>query len=134
MGALKTFSGACLAALLAAPPALAMPDRLQDRAVLFATCAGRYSAAMEHAWLMGGDDRPAIAARGLFDDLLDAIRPDVIGDGLSGPELLHTRITAKFAQARLLQLAAFHTDPATRSGAKAAARRAVSLCETLVFA
>lgn len=134
MGAVKTLLCLCLAALWAAQPARALPAGPADRAVLFASCAGRYSAAMEHAWLMGKDDTAAQARRRQFLDLIDALRPAAFDAGLTGPALLDARITAKFAQARLLQLATFHTDAARKRRAQAASRRAMAPCAALLLA
>lgn len=134
MGGLKTLLSLSLVALCAALPALAIPESPRERALLFAACAGRYSASMEHAWLMGDDGGRAALQRGQFLDLLEAQQPQAMAQGLSGPALLDARITAKFAQARLLQLASFHTDAAQKRRASAEARRAMAPCAALLLA
>ena len=97
MGGLrKIFSGLTLA-LLVAPiggPAHAMPGEMQEMVRLFASCAGRYSATMEHEWLMGRDGRVAEAQRRGFVALLDAVLPDARAAGMTGPQVLSLRIEA----------------------------------------
>jgi hypothetical protein len=139
MGVLKTIAVLWVLALAAPPSAEALPqgglpERAAERALLFAACAGRYAARQEHAWLMGGDGAEAEAGRGQFLDLLDAQHPAALAEGLSAPALLHARIAAKAAQARLLQLARFHTDAAQRRRAGAEARRAMAPCAALLLA
>ncbi len=88
-----------LAALWTAGPALAQQADLP----LFAACAGRYSATVEHLWLTGG---PAVDAaerrRDAFGDLVAALAPD--GRALSW------QVAAKAAQRGLWDRAAFAGD------------------------
>lgn len=136
MGGLrKIFSGLTLA-LLVAPigaPAHAMPGEMQEMVRLFASCAGRYSATMEHEWLMGRDGRAAEAQRRGFVALLDAVLPDARAAGMTGPQVLNLRIEAKFAQAQLLQTASFHDDPARRDRAAQSAAREIIGCRGLLL-
>lgn len=113
MGGLRTF----LVLLLFLP----MPGRAAEDPLVyaFASCAGRFSAELEHAWLMS--DRRATEIehrRNLFIDLLNAtVPPERQRDALS------LRIDAKAAHARLLSQAAFAGD---RDRSEWAVRRANS--------
>lgn len=108
----------------------ATPTQPPDLAPLFAGCLGRYSAQMEDAWHAYAPANLAEARRATFQTLLDAVRP---GSPLTGPELLHLRLEAKFAQAHLLSQARFHTDPATRRRAQVQAALALRPCDALAL-
>lgn len=112
-----------LVALLALAPAgtgRAAPGDLSDPVVIFATCAGRYSAEVEHRWLMGRNADEVTKQRRAMIDLVDAVRADD-----QGSQVLARRIEAKFAQAALLQRAEF-------GGDTPAARRALRLAQTAI--
>lgn len=130
MGALKTFLAAFGLWGACAAPLAALTDVPRERAQVFATCLGRASAEMEHRWLMGGGAKTEQDRRALFEMLLDTVAPRA---GIPGPELLDMRIRAKMAQAHLLQIATFHTDPDRKRRAGAAARRALRPCAALVL-
>ena len=128
MSALRTISVA-LAATLAAAPGGALPLSASERALAFAACAGRYSAEVEHDWLLRPADSPAAEARrDAFLALLDAVAPDAIDDGVPPHLLMATRIEEKAAQAALLQRAAFHVDPLAADAALTAAVRRIAAC------
>jgi hypothetical protein len=128
MSALRTITVA-LAATLAAAPGGALPLSSAERALAFAACAGRYSAEMEHGWLLHPADSPAAEARrDAFLALLDAVAPDALDDGVPPHLLMATRIEEKAAQAALLQRAAFHTDPLAAGAAHGAAARRIATC------
>lgn len=93
-------------------------------ASVFAVCAGRFSAELEHAWLMRSEQASEIEhRRRQFVDLLDASVP---------PErqrsVLHQRIDAKVAHARLLSQAAFSDDPDRSEWAVRRARSEIAYC------
>ncbi len=95
----------------------------------FANCTGRYSALMEHHWLIGetGDNR-AERRRNSFAAMLDAVRaPD------TGRTVLAWRIEAKAAQAALLLVATFGTDPGRRATAAASAADHIARCDQLML-
>ncbi|MEM6759056.1 MAG: hypothetical protein AAF601_06215 [Pseudomonadota bacterium] len=71
----------------------------------FAGCAGRMSAEMEHAWLMGDDPVQAEAERLSFLSLLEATMQPA-----DGHAVLAHRIESKLAQASLLTIGTFHDD------------------------
>jgi hypothetical protein len=128
MSVLRTISVA-LAATLAAAPGSALPLSATERALAFAACAGRYSAEVEHRWLLRPAESPAVEARrDAFLALLDAISPDALDDGVPPHILMATRIEEKAAQAALLQRAAFHVDPLAAGAAQAAAERRIGSC------
>lgn len=95
----------------------------------FATCAGRLSAELEHAWLMY-DPASEVLEHQLtqFRDIVAALADDQIG-----AELLALRIDAKFAQASLLQTASFGTDARRRALARTYALGALSQCRDLLL-
>ncbi|MEC7299627.1 hypothetical protein [Pseudooceanicola nitratireducens] len=117
-----------LGLLLALPGAThAAPADLGDPVMIFAGCAGRFSAEMEHSWLIGRDETAVRGKRLAMIDLVDAALPPG-----RGPEVLARRIEAKFAQAMLLQRASFSRDAGTASRAQARARAALRQCEALL--
>ena len=130
MGSLKTFLTALgLWTTLTAPQPV-LGDTPDGQTQVFATCLGRASAEMEHRWLMGVDAQAEQDRRALFEMLLDMVAPQ---SGIPGPALLDMRIRAKMAQAQLLQIATFHTDPDHKRRAGAAARRALRPCAALIL-
>ncbi|WP_417207030.1 hypothetical protein [Antarctobacter sp.] len=130
MGALKTIIATFGLWTALAAPLAALTDVPRERAKVFAACLGRASAEMEHRWLMGGGADAEQDRRALFELLLDTVAPR---SGLPGPEILDIRIRAKFAQAHLLQIATFHTDPDRKRRAGAAARMAMRPCTALIL-
>jgi hypothetical protein len=128
MSALRTISVA-LAATLAAVPGGALPLSPSERALAFAACAGRYSAEVEHDWLLHPAESPeAEARRDAFIALLDAVAPDAIDDGMPPNLMMATRIEEKAAQTALLHRAAFHVDPIAAEAARDAARARIDTC------
>lgn len=130
MGIMKTIMTVFALCTGLATPAVALTEGPRERAQVFATCLGRASAEMEHRWLMGGGAEAEQRRRALFEDLLTAIAP---ASGLPGRDILDLRIRAKMAQAQLLQIATFHTDPDRKQRATAAARNAMRPCDLLVI-
>lgn len=131
MSILKTLCRALALLSGLAGPLAALSPEPKDRAQIFATCLGRYSAIMEHHWLMGEDAKTAVSHRQMFEMLLFDVAP---ASGLGGPEILDMRIRAKRAHAHLLQTATFHTDPARKRMAAATLRRAIRPCDMLILA
>lgn len=120
-----------LAVLLSvlATPCLALPHSPSERARLFAICAGRFSALAEHQRLFdGAASERADARRATFDDLLDAVMPDARDWGMPGDMALSWRLAAKFAQAELLQRAAFQSDAYIAAQSRQAADRLFDEC------
>ena len=106
MSSLRTVLLTVLLSVSAPVSATALDDLTRS----FAYCAGRYSAETEHAWLMRdpvADERAA--KRAAFVALLEAVAPTE-GSG----DVLNYRISAKVAQAALLNAAAFSADEAMR--------------------
>lgn len=113
--------------VVAPAPAVAAPGEFSDPVLIFAACAGRLSAEMEHRWLDGRDATDITRQRAAMIDLVDAVRPED-----RGIEILARRIEAKFAQAALLQRATFGTDPEEARRARALAGRARGQCLALM--
>ena len=119
-------------ALTASQAGAAMPHDPAAQARAFATCLGRYSAVMEHGWLIGDDSTFAASRRAAFEDLLNAILPVARDHGFAGAQVWQYRIGAKQAQARLLQLAFFNGDAARATRARTLAMRQVRTCDMLI--
>ena len=101
MGSLKTYALACTIAFAAAP-ALSTGNLHH----LFAGCAGRFSAEMEHAWLMGNVEADLFEdRRRTFLSLMEAVMP-----ANSAREVLRYRIENKMAHASLLTISTFGSD------------------------
>ena len=133
MGALKTFLCGALVALVTASASEAAPAQTAERVRLFASCAGRLSATIEHGWLIDrSDGSTAQRQRRGFEDLIAAILPDARAAGLDGPRILHQRIAAKFAQARLLQTASFHRDTRRAARARMLAEQELARCTAIL--
>lgn len=126
MGVLKTFLyGIIAAGLLASPhPAWA----LEPLALTFAKCTGRLSAEMEFQWLLGGHSEQIENERDAMLALLDAVSPEE-----QRRELLHRRIEAKGAQARLLTRSTFNRDEKDANWAKSRAATELGLCRALIL-
>ncbi|EAQ02952.1 hypothetical protein OB2597_16260 [Pseudooceanicola batsensis HTCC2597] len=105
----------------------AAPGDLSDPVTVFATCAGRFSAEMEHRWLVGRDPDRAARHRGAMIDLLDAVVPNV-----DGRAVLARRIEAKHAQATLLMRADFNVNAEDARQARVLADAALSRCAALI--
>ncbi len=133
MSDLKTIAATVFLAVSTAFPVCAMPDAPSEQAEFFASCLGRFSAAREHAWLMGGQDSQAETAFSMFSDLLDAVSVDAQAAGITGPQLLAHRIQSKMAQARLMQAATFQQDERHRRISARLANNHLLACQTLVI-
>jgi len=129
MGIVKTYL-AILFALLLAAPAAATPSGATDLARLFAACTGRYSAMMEHDWLMGRPGTAPQDSRALFESLLEAVQTEA---DLTGPDILHLRISAKHALAALLQRADLSPDAATARRALRLAQLHIGQCRAVLL-
>ncbi|WP_281995606.1 hypothetical protein [Ruegeria faecimaris] len=118
MSSLKTF----LVLLLILPKqSPAADDPLMSS---FAACAGRFSAELEHAWLMNDDRTDQIAhRRAQFIDLLNTTVPDD-----QRRHALHLRIDAKMAHAKLLSAARFSHDADRSKWAVRRARAEIDYC------
>lgn len=103
MSSLKTFF-AVLCMVVTLPAAVRADHPTEIR--LFAECAGRLSASVEHAWLVGTDNAALRAQKDGFADLLDAlVGPD------DSVRVMDWRVRAKMDHKRLLALSVFATEP-----------------------
>ncbi|NIZ09158.1 hypothetical protein [Pseudooceanicola sp. HF7] len=111
-----------------APDEALRPAPLPEIVRLFATCAGRLSAVMEHEWLLSRPGSEATALRrSRMLDLLEAVTEE-----RNARRILTLRIEAKAAQARLLRRAAFSLVAAEASRAEAAAGKFMVRCDALL--
>ena len=102
-----------------------------DLHMIFAACAGRTSAELEHTWLTVGHGNPQtelIGQRETFASRFEATRP--LGDA---KDAFHHRVAAKMVQARLLTLASFSDDPARAARARALATTEMARCRRLLL-
>ena len=111
----------------------AMPASSVDLAQAFAACVGRYSASLEHSWLVGLSGDEARTRRETFRTLLEAVEPDARAAGMRPSDLLGYRINAKMAQAQLLSAAQYSDDPRRKRIAIARARSQMRACELLLI-
>lgn len=96
---------------------------------LFAECAGRASAEMEHGWLMGRADAAIHQAqREEFITLLGATQTKE-----QARAALNYRIEVKLAHSALLTLATFGTDKARSARARRQARAYVQACQNMLL-
>ena len=101
----------------------------EDLVLVFATCTGRMSAEMEHAWLMRdarADDFQAQRER--FVSILDAIMPPE-----RSRETLNHRIEAKLAHSAILTTARFGPNPRMSELAEQQARTQVQSCRAMLL-
>lgn len=95
----------------------------------FAGCAARYSAEMEHAWLMSHPTAEELQDRRLqFLALLDATVP-----ADQARNVMNYRIETKLAHASLLTLATFNDDERRAHSARVVAERHLSTCRALLL-
>ncbi len=124
MSVLRTI-GFCVLGVVLASSAYASDDPLR----IFASCAGRLSATMEHQWLMGdpNSDRTE-AQREAMLSLVDAIMaPD------QGRDVLSWRIEAKQAHSVLLTRATFNDDAEDAAWALTRAQTQLGACTGLLL-
>lgn len=115
---------------MAALPQVAAQDlSLSDGPVrVFAFCAGRLSALMEHQWLTDG---PASeATRELRDEMLTLVAAVAAPEEVAA--VLGWRVEAKAAHAALLSQAAFATDADVARRARMRAANLAADCTSLV--
>ena len=84
-----------------------------DEALMLAACQARYTAVLEHAWLMQGDTEAAAMRRDLFAAMLEAALHDAPDQHRIKRHLISFRISQKHAASGLLDTARFGTDLAT---------------------
>ena len=125
MSALRTIGFGLALMILTVGGSQALDDLTRD----FAYCAGRYSAEMEHAWLMSdtASDVPE-AKRAAFVELLEAVAPEG-----SGSSVLHYRISAKAAQSALLARSSFAGDADIAENAREQAASLVRACDRFLL-
>lgn len=120
----RTGIAALLATLMAAPLA-AHPDLQRT----FAGCAGRYSAEMEHAWLMQDVRADHFEGRrATFVSLLEAT-----ADPATLPRMMHFRIEAKLAHRQLLTRISFGTAPGQVAQTERLAEKYLLVCDRLLL-
>lgn len=98
-------------------------------AQVFASCAGRYSAEMQHAWLVDGSQ--AAEFKGKRDVFVSLTEASASNEAVS--QLLNNRIEAKHAHAQLLTTAQFQTDRRRANAAMRMASHHISACRQLLL-
>ncbi len=125
MGDLKTLLSSCLLILLATSQGRSETDLVSA----MASCAGRYSAELEHAWLMD-DPRSEILSR-QRENTLSILEAITTAD--AARDILNLRIDAKHAHARLLTMASFGTAPSETKWAKRQSRLFLQNCAAMLL-
>jgi len=93
--------------LMLGQPSFAQSSQAEDQLRMFANCAGRLTAQLEHQWLMQSDgSEQTERQRAQMVSLIETIIPD--GEGR---KVLSWRTDARAAQRALLNRAQFATDP-----------------------
>ncbi|MCH2077278.1 MAG: hypothetical protein MK180_10395 [Rhodobacteraceae bacterium] len=95
---------------------------------IFAGCVGRYSAQMEHAWLLGQNAEDEEEKREVFLSLLEATM-----DAEQAEQVLAHRIASKMSQASLLTVAEFATDTDTATRAVELSQSEIQGCRSLLL-
>ena len=127
MCSLKTIT--VLVVLLAWVPKGA--NAFDDMLDTFAECAGRYSAQLEHQWLM--NDPASTRTEAQRAQVLDVLF--ALMDGEADAALtLKRRLEAKFAHSRLLQRATFNSDLDSALWARGRSNAEMRRCASLVLA
>jgi hypothetical protein len=125
MGSLQTLLGAAALALSASP---AMAGPLPPLVQTFAGCAGRFSAQMEHEWLMTDPASARTEAlRAAMIELVEASMP-----AGRGREVLAIRIAAKQAHHALLTRATFRPGAQGTNWAAGRAEGEIAACAALL--
>ncbi len=121
-------AGLCLASCPStfAGPASALRVDMMTRT--FATCTGRFSALMEHQWLLSPAeaDTTELQRRQMIE-LLQAVMPSA-----RARDVLSLRIEAKYAQSLLLTRATFNADAADAARAGVTSARLLAHCAALL--
>ncbi len=96
---------------------------------VFAGCTGRYSAQMEHAWLMNDPAADDLEAQRLtFVSLLEAVTPqDKRRDAMA------KRIESKLAHSSLLTTAAFASNSERAQWAKRQSTHHLNVCQRMLL-
>lgn len=117
---------AILAILPAAPAGQAAAG--QDVVRIFASCAGRFSAQMEHEWLLSD---PAADRTGAERDRMIGLLETLTAPGVG--RALDLRIEAKQAQTALLTRATFNRDRGDAHWARQRAETEIAACRSLLL-
>ena len=104
----------------------AEPTLLRD----FATCTGRFSAEVEHSWLM--ESAEADHKEVLYENMAALLAS--VTSREDATQALSMRIDAKAAHAQLLLQAAFGWDAVQRASSKQRAAELLSACSSLILA
>ena len=110
--------------VLCAPQSVMADDLFKT----FAGCAARFSAAMEHAWLLGEDAQELTSSRGTFVSMLEATLP-----ADRSAEALNYRVAVKMAQATLLTTASFSDDAEKANRARQLSEQYLASCRRLLL-
>lgn len=131
MNGLRTYLAALLLAFGSALHA-ANTASPSEEALTLAACQARYTAVLEHAWLMHGDTEAAAMRRDLFAAMLAALH-DAPDRHRVKRQLISFRIAQKHAASGLLDTARFGTDPRRSRIALGVISQQLSACDRLVI-
>lgn len=121
-----TLTAVLISAALSASAQYLSPSQ---RALAFATCAGRFLA-VESRW---GEPMPEDSASALFDSLVDATLPDAIDYGMPERAAIDARVQAWRSHAYLRQDMRHAVDSRRIDRAAAQLKRDLESCKALVL-
>lgn len=105
-----------------------------ERAQVFATCAGRLSALIDHErTVVGTASKHIEAQQSTFQALLNAVMPDALDYGLPESKAMDWLLHAKLAQSRLLMRADFYGDAFAKQKARDAADAFLQECDQFLL-
>ncbi|MGP6086610.1 hypothetical protein [Antarctobacter jejuensis] len=104
-----------------------------DEALMLSACRGRYTALLEHAWLMQDNIEAVRMRRDLFAAMQTALLRDAPEQFRMERALLSFRIAQKRVAANLLNTARFHTDQRRARYALGQITQQLKQCDRLVI-
>lgn len=110
---------------------LPLPGHAIEKSLVsaYASCAGRFSAELEHAWLMNDNQTAEIERRRRY--FIDLVSATVSLDDRG--QTLNQRISAKVAHASLLTQKTFSRDPARARWAIQRAESEIAYCASFML-
>jgi hypothetical protein len=124
---------ALLVVCMASAPLTAARAGSSDQAMDLTACRARYTAVLEHSWLVGGNTDAMRMRRDMFAALVDALTPDATQGTELERRLLHFRVQQKHVAAQLLTTARFGTDPRRARYALSTIVRQMQACDRMLM-
>jgi hypothetical protein len=130
----KTAFASAMALWVLAAPVSALPATTSDRAELFAVCSGRLEAlAARQRARIGDTDAPAANLQQQFDQMLEAVMPWALSEGIEEHQPKRWRIRGWVEVAYLLADMDYSFDPRIAEGAEQQLARRISECRAVLL-